>query len=510
MTDTRGDGSGYGHGDPYADLADIVGGGEDVHSGRRPSAGYDLATPVAGRSGSRKPFYGDDEQSEIAVMGLCEPAAPRLSGPVETGVLAPERHIPEPEPAYGAAALDDFDELIASEMAALGPQPGAWAQVPAQSAYEEAYEPRVAEIHSELPYEPQAEPAAYGYAPVSHDAVAPAHAGFRAQTPWQRSVIDGSRRRRVLFFGGGVAAVALVGLFGAFAASAFMGGGIVGGGEPILIRADAEPVKMAPEEPGGRVIPNQNKAVYERVARNGAIAGPPAQDMLISAAEEPIDISFEDQVSNLPGVMVGVDELPVEGEVQLAQVASSPEADAVSSILQPHRVRTFEVRPDGTLVPREAAADPAQAQTQDPVEAIGQPVAPFSTDLPAPAPAAEAPAAPVEAAPAPAPSETAPPAPAAAPAPEAAAAAPTPTVPSDAFFVQISSQPSEALARESMAALQSRYAGAIGGRSLTIQPAEIEGRGTFYRVRVVTASRDEANSVCEQLQSAGGSCFVTR
>jgi cell division septation protein DedD len=80
----------------------------------------------------------------------------------------------------------------------------------------------------------------------------------------------------------------------------------------------------------------------------------------------------------------------------------------------------------------------------------------------------------------------------------------------EGFYVQISSQPSEAAARDSLSSLTRRFAGQIGSRGVGIRTAEIPGKGTFYRVRVAAETRDEAVQLCETLKSAGGSCFVTR
>jgi hypothetical protein len=78
------------------------------------------------------------------------------------------------------------------------------------------------------------------------------------------------------------------------------------------------------------------------------------------------------------------------------------------------------------------------------------------------------------------------------------------------YVMQISSQPSIELAQASATNLSQRYSNIIGGRQIKIQRAEIEGRGTFHRVRVVASSRDDAIALCERYKSAGGSCFVAR
>jgi cell division protein FtsN len=90
-------------------------------------------------------------------------------------------------------------------------------------------------------------------------------------------------------------------------------------------------------------------------------------------------------------------------------------------------------------------------------------------------------------------------------------AAPVPSVATDGYVVQVSSQRSREQAEAAFADLQQRYASVLGGLSSSVQEAEVEGKGTYYRVRVGPwATRDEAITVCETLKGAGGACFVTQ
>ena len=76
-------------------------------------------------------------------------------------------------------------------------------------------------------------------------------------------------------------------------------------------------------------------------------------------------------------------------------------------------------------------------------------------------------------------------------------------------MIQVASQPSEELAQKSMANVKQKFGGVLGNRSMEIRKADIPGKGTYYRVRVAGGTKAEANSLCEQFKSAGGSCFVT-
>ncbi|MDH3196087.1 MAG: SPOR domain-containing protein [Hyphomicrobiales bacterium] len=79
------------------------------------------------------------------------------------------------------------------------------------------------------------------------------------------------------------------------------------------------------------------------------------------------------------------------------------------------------------------------------------------------------------------------------------------------YVVQVSSQRNADQAQAAFADMQRRYRSILGGFKANIQRADLGARGTYYRVRVgPMASRNAALQICEQLKSAGGSCFVTR
>ncbi|WP_157861856.1 SPOR domain-containing protein [Bartonella clarridgeiae] len=77
------------------------------------------------------------------------------------------------------------------------------------------------------------------------------------------------------------------------------------------------------------------------------------------------------------------------------------------------------------------------------------------------------------------------------------------------YYVQLSSQPTSELAKNSLRKIKSKFGSVIGSRPLNIQSALISGKGTYYRVRVQTQNRDEAINLCEDIRRSGGSCFIT-
>ena len=98
---------------------------------------------------------------------------------------------------------------------------------------------------------------------------------------------------------------------------------------------------------------------------------------------------------------------------------------------------------------------------------------------------------------------------------EVAAADPTPAAPapvdsgSAAAYVQLSSSPSEAEAQSSLRTLNNRFGSLFGGNQLVVQSADLGQKGTWYRVKLPSASLADAQSTCSSIKANGGDCIVT-
>jgi hypothetical protein len=353
---------------------------------------------------------------------------------------------------------------------------------------------------------------------------------------------------------------------GLIAAAALLGVVVVGGaaamymrnadeapaGPPPVIAAAEGDVKVAPAKqaaPDGETV---GDAVYNRVAGNT----PQAEEQVVDGAEEPREISRivlpspqenADQALVKP---VGEDEA---GGAEPAPAEAAGEVAPTEPNLGPRRVRTYVVRPDGTIAETsgtaaEGAPTPPPAEEQQ-VAAVAtpdvEPIVPVrvptteidGTGRPqamqqqagAPEPVPPSPPAQIAA------TEAAPAAgrgprtcacprtcsrgsahpragadnTAAAPAAEAPPPAAAPAA--DGYVVQISSQRSRADAQASWSSAQRRFSSVLGKMEPNIQEADLGAKGTYYRVRVGPwASRGEAVQVCERLRAAGGDCIVTR
>jgi len=302
--------------------------------------------------------------------------------------------------------------------------------------------------------------------------------------------------------------------------------------DPVLVKAEIEPFKEKPEDPGGRVPANQDKASYEQV--EGQTGNGVVQESLVSENEEPATVD-EEQLVEISEPESNLAEKSVErlsSTEAESNTATVNDTLTTQSDLTPKVVQTVTVKPDGTIVNKPLAQEPlAQASrvietatntASDAVNSvqslreIATEVKPVETTVikkpaaidgaqstgtiaipeasPLPKPVVQPQAEPVKVA-------------VAAPEPT-----PQPVQPQAArkseWVVQVSSQRSADAAQASFLNLRNRFS-AMQGRPMSIQRANVNG-STFYRVRLQTASRDDANQLCTSLKAQGGSCFVTR
>jgi cell division protein FtsN len=187
---------------------------------------------------------------------------------------------------------------------------------------------------------------------------------------------------------------------------------------------------------------------------------------------------------------------------QLPPQGAASATDTISS--DPKRIATLVIRPDGTEASGQRVASPPPGTSASAAPSQAKPVQPATRGAaldprttasdPAPAPPAQRPLTP------PAPRLAATPAPAAA----ANAAA-------GGYFVQVSSQRSEADAQAYFRSLQEKFPSQLEGRTAIIRRADLGAKGIYYRV--VTgpfASPGEADLFCSSLKAAGGTCIIQR
>ncbi|MGH6840390.1 MAG: SPOR domain-containing protein, partial [Methylocella sp.] len=322
-----------------------------------------------------------------------------------------------------------------------------------------------------------------------------------------------NRSRRPLYV---MAAMIVAGLAGIGASFGFKGA-VSHQDEVATIKAADGPAKIQPETAAaGPETPSQDASIL-----GGPQQQPPVA--VVNNVEQPADLSAQANLPQAqadpprapPGLAAGAASVPVPPPPAQAQPQPSPGPLSIAELIEPKKVKTVSVRPDGTLLPNDAPPR------------VTEPTVPVPTARPAIASVAKA-ATPKSAArvattprpPAndangnPQPTRTS-----AAPkakrveladARDQAPAAGLPQASADSFAVQLAAPGTEQEARETQVRLLKKFAAELAGFHTSIRKADVGGK-LVYRVRVPGfASRDEATALCQKLQGGGGNCFVAK
>ncbi len=281
-----------------------------------------------------------------------------------------------------------------------------------------------------------------------------------------------------------VLSLAVVGTGAAFAYRTFVGS--PRSGEPPIIRADNSPTKVlpAPQDGGAAKAPDR-------------LPSSDGGEKLVSREETPVDVN-----ATPGGPRVVFPPLnPNNNPPAAASVSpSAPMATAANGTMpnnEPRPVRTFAVKgnaaENGGIPAGASAPPPRPAPTTRNVTAAAPARNPASANASANTPISIAPQA----------AEAEPPTRVAAtnPAPAAEGAG--------SVLVSVTSQDSEAAARESFRVAQGKYASVLGSRSPVIRQVNLPNGRTTYRAMVGPyRTRQEAAAFCTELKAAGGQCFI--
>lgn len=498
-------------------------------------------TRIVGQDDPLKDLFAQRSEQPRAQAQPVPVAAPMRAQMRQEPAFAPAAPVPDARPpAELRGALDEFEALLRRSEPAQPRQHPSEAELAAREyqAPEPDYyhEPEPQAYHSPAPVEgaPHAprdldeDAGHYAYAYGEPEAQA-AHGQAFAHEPTFDSEegpdLEPRRSRKGLWTAAALLGVAVIGVGAAMGLRST--GSSDSNGLPLVISADTGPTKVEPTNPGGTEIPNQNKQIYERSP--SAQQGP---SKVVSSDEQPIDV--QQAARSMPSrvVLAGPGSAAVTGgEGTTSPLAQAPVAPttiqgalepvltpvpAVPGLGEPRRVRTVSIRPDGT--PAGVAASGG---------GVANPAAPLVTGS-APARAVQAPAPtaqPAEPARRPEPAKVQERAatPANAPTPpvrvaNAAPAAPANAAPATAalrsgtgdFTVQLAAPGSEAEARATFSALQRKYPDQLRGQTPIVRKTDLAGGKTVFRLRVGPYSREDATTMCTQLQSAGGQCFISK
>jgi cell division septation protein DedD len=224
-------------------------------------------------------------------------------------------------------------------------------------------------------------------------------------------------------------------------------------GAPPLIRADQSPTKVAPENPGGMQVPNQDKQIYERLPGNAAQAPGSQTERLLPPPERPSAAPTQ------------------------PNVATSPAVNVPNRTAQPVPNRTDA--PSATPVAPQPAA-PGQPQPVTP---------PRSAAAPAQSPAPAQQSKPAASEPAPARTVTA--------------------TPGGNAKIQLASLKDQAAATATWNQLQKKFPDILGGLQPSYERVELGDRGTFIRLQAgPLKDRADAQAACNALAAKNQGCIV--
>lgn len=251
-----------------------------------------------------------------------------------------------------------------------------------------------------------------------------------------------------------------------------------------LIKADQQPFKVKPDNPGGMAVPDQDKEIYDRMGHDQSSVPPPNTERLLPPPETPLP---------------------------RPAAAPSPPANAVASAPAP-------VLPGTTVAPPPASqANPGASPNTNPNvggPVLGTPQSPRASTLAAAPPGA--PAAP--ASPPPKPAPAAPAAKALAPTQTAAVAprpAPTKATPAAAggplLRAAIASLRTEAEAKREWERQRHLYPEALARVTPAYASINLGAKGVYWRIYVGPAEPNaEARARCAALKEKKVDCFVAR
>lgn len=321
------------------------------------------------------------------------------------------------------------------------------------------------------------------------------------------------RSRRPLYV---MAAVIFAGVAGIGASFAFKGA-VSNPTEIAMIKAADGPAKIQPQTVASAEVADHDASVL-----GGAPQQPPVA--AINNIEQPADLSataesMAPQAQAEPAAVAGLPSgaasvpVPPPPAVQAQPQVSS---DGIAALIEPKKVKTVTVRPDGTVVPNGAppqmaapamaaghpsAASPAKAATPKSTARVvttPKPAASQNANAQASRTTVAAKAKPMQVADAQNQAQE-----------QVTNEAAVPAAPGS-FAVQLAAPATEQEARDAQVRIMKKFGAELAGFHPSIHKAEVGGK-PVYRVRVSgLASRDEATALCQKVQSGGGKCFVAK
>ena len=280
-------------------------------------------------------------------------------------------------------------------------------------------------------------------------------------------------------------------------------------------REGQENVLPQPEQPRSVPAPQDVAGGTTATPRPEGSAGgpfePPIEDPRMDSTVGSVS-SLADTTSGTPRSITGT---PPSSNGTPAMFGSKPQSEDITSALPPVESVSPPVTAPRSLTPtppKPNMTKPVTVTQTTPAAGITKPATSASTSVSERSAAAgpkvltaDPPASQTAAPPASAEKQIA----ALTPPSETAVAPARPAASGGSVMIQLGSFPNDGLAASAWSKIKTTNQDLLGSYSPSIKPAEIPGKGTWYRLRVGGfADKASAGDVCEQLKAAGQACII--
>ncbi len=267
-----------------------------------------------------------------------------------------------------------------------------------------------------------------------------------------------------------------------------------------IIRADAEPFKTMPDDPGGMEIANEGSTIFDAMSGEDADAG--VENLLAeNDSEDPMPRS-----QLFAGLNTGVDEND-EAREQATQTAASetpPQPDAIENKIE-EIARGIEAQDEPQVSETIVAAKEVKEDAKEAVAAATEEAEAQAVQAVEPAAGAETSAEPAadmnEAADLVNQLE-----------PSAGAATPLRSaIPSGRYYVQVASVTNRSGTEGEWAKLTKKYDAALKGFKYRVREANLGEKGTYYRIQAGPTSKEFASETCNKIKAISpGGCLIVK
>ncbi len=233
-----------------------------------------------------------------------------------------------------------------------------------------------------------------------------------------------------------------------------------------IIHADATPLKVKPQDPGGMPVPNKDSTIFETLKgdkEDGKVENllEDPSDTAASVAREQVVAKVEKKAEPLV-------------DVKLEKTGTPPDADLEDVPPQPEPAQVEVKKEDVKEIPAKEAMKAPAKEPMSIIDTLKQDSHP-KKEIPK----------------------------------KAETAAAIKPASGGSTYIQLASVKSEADASKQWSAAKSKNP-ELAGLSMKVQKADLGDKGIFYRVQAGPLTPASATSACAAIKSRGGNCLIAK